>query len=175
MCIAQGFRWSSTPIRDWEEASGVYKAHKEKEEVVSASSSIPLSSKQEDWIHLSGSTHTFPAGKYYIGDLCYALGDEYYENIFGGFGYEDGLYQQNNSNHFFFVASTSFGDGLYVGSDGNEFGVDAGILSILPESMMAKNDGGHVYDFKEPVTCKFKNGKFTFESGKTFLRINTAG
>jgi len=25
MCIAQGFRWSQTPIRDWEEASGIRK------------------------------------------------------------------------------------------------------------------------------------------------------
>lgn len=175
MCICQYFNYS---VQAWEEACGIRQAAREEEvavEVVqpAAPSSPPASMNLSDWTHKAGRTHTFPAGKYFIGDLCYALPDEIYENIFGGMGYEDGLYTQNDSNHFFFVASTSFGDGCYQGSDGKEFGVDAGVLSILPAATMDKNDGGHIYDFQYPVTCTFQNGTFRFSSGPTQLTIKT--
>lgn len=170
MCICQFFNYSVTA---WEEACGIRQAEPESEEESVVLSSTPLSNKQEDWTHSGGKTHTFPPGKYFIGDLCYALSDELYENVFGGFDYERGLYKQTNSNHFFFVADTYFGDGLYRGSDGKEFGVDAGVISILPEATMTKNDGGHIYNFKDPVKCTFYNGKFSFQSGSQRLVIET--
>lgn len=174
MCICRYFNYS---VQAWEEACGIRQVSREEEEqeevVQPASSSSPASSNLSEWTHKAGPTHTFPPGKYFIGDLCYALPDEIYENIFGGMGYEDGLYTQKDSNHFFFVASTSFGDGCYEGSDGKEFGVDAGVLSILPAATMDKNDGGHMYDFQYPVTCTFRDGKFKFSSGTTQLTIKT--
>ena len=120
---------------------------------------------------------TAPPGKYYIGDLCYVLSDHVYENVFGDLGgYDSGLYQKKNSSDFFLVDNTAYGDGLYGGSDGNEFGVDAGIIGICPVSLIEKGDGeGTIYEFKEPVVCRFNRGCFTFTSGSTKLVIDTAG
>ena len=169
MCICRAFNFS---VAAWEEACGIRKAEPETEEF-SSSSSIPISKNLADWTYSTKRTHTFPPGRYFIGDLCYALEDSIYESIFGGFEYEQGFYKQKNSNHFFLVANTYFGDGLYTGSDGKEFGVDAGVISILPVCTMMKNDGGHIYDFKEPVECTFFNGKFSFISGIQSFSIKT--
>jgi hypothetical protein len=115
-----------------------------------------------------------PAGEYYIGDLCYVLSDDVYDNVFGGTGYESGLYQEKGTGRTFLVNGTAYGDGEYTGSDGNKFAVDAGIIGICPKSLMAKNDGGgHMYTFRKPVDCRLYDGEFTFSSGFTYLSINT--
>lgn len=117
-----------------------------------------------------------PRGRYYIGDLCYVLGDNIYDNIFGGTGYESGIYEEKNSDRVFLVNSTAYGDGEYPGSDGNKFAVDAGIIGICSEDLMAKDDGGgHMYTFRRPVECRLRGGKFTFTDGSTYVSINTQG
>lgn len=133
--------------------------------------------KESDWVHRECSKFTAPAGKYYIGDLCYVLGDAIYETIFGGLGgYDSGLYQEKDTTRFFFVDGTAYGDGLYYDSNGDEYGVDAGIIGICPASLMDKNDGGgQIREFTDPVTCKFKGGVFKFTSGSTTITINTQG
>lgn len=123
-------------------------------------------------------TFTVPAGTYYIGDLCYALGDDVYDNIFGGTGYEPGIYEEKGSSRVFLVSRTAWGDGEYKGSDGNKFGVDAAIIGICSQNLMEKSGrGGHVYTFESPVTCRFVCGRFDFEwtSGWYYnsLQINT--
>jgi hypothetical protein len=130
-----------------------------------------------DWAMQHKTFHTVPAGTYYIGDLCYALGDDVYERIFGGIGgYDDGLYVNNkNPNEFFMTAGTSFGDGLYAGSDGNDYAVDAGIIGITP--MFSEKDcmGGHIHTFNTPVRCSMKNGRFRFfsDDGSVGISIRT--
>lgn len=167
LCICRGFNYS---VARWEEACGIYK----EEETTAVDESVPLSFNKEDWTFAPKRIHTFPPGKYYIGDLCYVLDDKLYENVFGGQEYEDGLYTQKGGKYFFMVAGTSWGDGTYEGSDGKEFCVDAGIIGICPESLMAKDDGGgHMYDFKEPVKCEFKRGHFIFISGGGSFEIET--
>ncbi len=132
----------------------------------------------KEWNFSSTSKYTAPAGSYYIGDLCYALGEDVYDKVFGDVGgYDAGLYtNKNNRFAFFLVANTAWGDGLYRGSDYKEFAVDAGIIGITPLSMATKGtEGGHVYTFKEPVVCHFGNGIFRFTSGYTRLVIDTEG
>jgi hypothetical protein len=115
-----------------------------------------------------------PAGEYYIGDLCYVLGDDVYDNVFGGTGYEAGLYQEKGTGRTFLVNNTAYGDGEYTGSDGNKFAVDAGIIGICPKSLMTKNDGGgHMYTFRKPVDCRLYDGEFTFTDGYSYISINT--
>ena len=135
---------------------------------------VALTSK--NWSYKDTWRFTAPPGEYYIGDLCYVLGDEIYDKVFGGQGYEPGLYTHHDTKNFFLVDSTAYGDGCYMGSDNREFCVDAGIIGITPVSCMAKNDGGgQIYTFKDPVECRFKNGRFTFISGFTNLIIDTTG
>jgi len=120
--------------------------------------------------------YDIPAGTYYIGDLCYALSDDIYDNIFGGTGYCSGIYEEKATKRVFLVSNTAFGDGMYPGSDGKEFGVDAGIIGICSVSLMEKSgNGGHVYTFKTPVRCKFAAGRFFFTSQDKSLVIDTTG
>ena len=121
-------------------------------------------------------THTLPAGKYYIGDLCYVLGNDVYRNVFGGTGYSAGIYEEKQTDRTFLVTQTAYGDGEFLATDGKKFAVDAAIIGICPVSLMAKDDGGgHVYTFDKPVTCDFKVGRFTFTSGYTYFHIDTEG
>jgi hypothetical protein len=125
-------------------------------------------------------TTALPAGTYYIGDLCYVLGRDIYDGIFGGTGYESGIYLEKDTGRVFATSRTAFGDGEFEGSDGKKFAVDAAGLGICSTSLMAKNDGGgHVYTFETPVTCRFVCGRFEFEwkSGRVskFLSIDTEG
>jgi hypothetical protein len=133
--------------------------------------------QEKDWSFENTLKYSAPAGEYYIGDLCYVLGDDVYDTIFGGLGgYDSGLYKEKGSNMFFLVDNTAYGDGLYHANDGKEFGVDAGIIGICPKAICKKNGGGgQFYTFTEPVKCKFGGGKFEFRSGYIHLVIDTAG
>jgi hypothetical protein len=138
----------------------------------------PKKAKLSDWNFTQKDkiVKSLPPGEYYIGDLCYVLGDNIYDNIFGGTGYESGIYEEKGTGRVFLVNSTAYGDGLYVGSDGKEFAVDAGIIGICSKSLMAKDDGGgHVYTFRHPVGCRLHGGKFTFTDGSFYIDINTDG
>jgi hypothetical protein len=136
--------------------------------------SSELSSK--NWTYKEKFSYLAPPGDYYIGDLCYVLSDEIYDKVFGATAYEGGFYQQNDTKNFFLVDTTADGDGCFVSSDYREFCVDAGIIGITPVSCMAKNDGGgHIYTFKDPVECRFKNGRFSFRWGYNEIIIDTAG
>jgi hypothetical protein len=127
----------------------------------------------KNWNYTDIEKKTLPPGEYYIGDLCYALDQSVYDKIFGGHGYESGYYEHKDGR--FFVNNTAWGDGEFIGSDGKSFPVDAGIIGICSSSLYvkAKVYGGHIYTFTQPVVCDFRNGKFRFESGSQYLKINT--
>jgi len=118
-----------------------------------------------------------PPGRYYIGDICYALNDKTYDRVFGGQGYESGLYTCDDG--FFMVDNTAYGDGAYKGTNGKTYGVDAGIIGIISEKIIDKNsgslDGGHIHTFKYPLDCAFKRGIFTFTSSGHSFKIDTVG
>ena len=130
--------------------------------------SIPMatvSSKPADWTHKEVRKATLPAGKYYIGDLCYSLPDRLYDRVFGP-DFEAGLYtSKKNPNHVFWLENTG-GDGCFNGSDGKEYCVDAGIIGIASYDILdpekAPFEGGHIYTFTTPVTAKFKDERFIF-------------
>ena len=110
----------------------------------------------------------FEAGKYWIGDPCYAVKDENWEpllkksNFFAGDGI--GYWHGEYNGQIMFAAGTAYGDGSYQDNEGKEYGVDAGLLSIIPleacdgDSM----DGGHVVEFKDRVCVEVDEGVFSF-------------
>ena len=173
MCICRAYNFS---VEKWEIAVGLHNPnttplHQDDTEEV----------QREDWSHKETHKTTIPPGKYYIGDLCYALSDTIYDTVFGNIGeYDSGFYKNNKNNDFFMVDNTAYGDGCYIASDGKEFCVDAGIIGVCPASMIGKGtghqkdgEGGHIYEFKDPVKCRFKSGVFTFKSESIKLVINT--
>lgn len=118
---------------------------------------------------------TLPPGKYYIGDLCYALKEEIYDKVYGGQGYEDGLYTSTLGS---FMMHGTGGDGCFKGSDGYDYPVDAahiGIASLACCNPEDKIYGGKVFTFTSPVECKFNDTAFTFYAGDFYLRISNWG
>lgn len=122
---------------------------------------------------------TMPAGKYWVGDLCYVLHDEWSEvcdmifvnknNVMDGeFTLKDG--------RSFAIYSTKYGDGVYYDNYGREYGVDAGCLGcVLVEDIDVGNTDnnialGHVVEFtdefvtggEDPLTSKDWNGIIKF-------------
>ena len=80
-------------------------------------------------------TATFPAGEYYIGDLCYVMHAEWGEVcdlMFAAAGddmVEGDLPMADGRN--IFIASTAYGDGTYNDNKGNYYPVDSGTIGII--------------------------------------------
>ena len=105
-------------------------------------------------------------GKYFIGDICYALEKDTYSQIWGDkFQYEDGCYKDFG----FAVAGTMYGDGCYNGNDGVSYCVDAGVLGITNISKQQRYDDselnrlGKIVDVKQSISMeRLENGEFIF-------------
>lgn len=131
---------------------------------------------------------TFPAGTYFVGDPCYPfpnegphseLWDEVCDILFAG-----GETRQTQffdfKGHRLAMDSTAFGDGYYSGSDGNHYGVDAGMLGLVPVALCEFLDPNYVESLKEmgqivtfdhEFEVEFDNGLFHFGH----LIIDTCG
>lgn len=101
---------------------------------------------------------------FYIGDICYALSDEVYHGIWGDeHHFEDGKFE-DHSGIGFAVGSTAYGDGVYTGTDGFDYGVDVGVIGIVPLELVKKDvDGlGTVHRVPGTARYQFENGVFDF-------------
>ncbi len=114
-----------------------------------------------------------PCGTYYVGDICYSLTDETYDNVWGGaHKYENGLFHVGALKLPFAVHATAYGDGVYPGSDGFDYPVDAGVIGMV-DHRLAKSTtkgikGTKRYTFKHPVTFSYTDGIFTIVDGHGF-------
>jgi len=118
-------------------------------------------------------------GKYYIGDPCYVFGNSWSDVL--------------NETHFFndeqckikgktvVGGGTAYGDGTYEDNKGRKYWVDAGLIAILPISLLKidnkktikeieESEGMHIVNFKEDFTAECANGKYRFGD----IEINTA-
>lgn len=137
---------------------------------------VPIKAKpvskfnKDDWIHSRLYKTTLPPGTYYIGDLCYALDDYLYDNVFGP-SYQDGYFVCSKNPKDVFMMGGTGGDGLFRGTDGKKYAVDAGIIGIASESTLNPKkvpyNGGSLYTFKSQVTVKIREDKFIFH-GQTY-------
>ena len=133
-------------------------------------------------------TYTMKPGKYYIGDICYFLDDTLYDEVWGTkFGYNGGHYERPDGTGFI-VMGTAYGDGSYKGSNGIDYGVDAGVIGVVSLELRSGTEAerietaksmGSYHEFKEPIILKHSGlpndrvGLFEFSSGKWCLRIDT--
>lgn len=118
-----------------------------------------------------------PAGKYYVGDLCYVMHPEWdefcdititdHECLDGEFTLADG--------RRFATYRTAYGDGTYYSSHGTSHSVDAGLIGcilvndIRDETAVELNRLGAVVDFPEPFETSGEDGVIKFGH----LRIDT--
>lgn len=134
-----------------------------------------------------------PAGEYFIGDPCYAVPDELWDDILAETGYL-GLFESSETmnkpgggydgprcgvfefrGHFILASNTKYGDGSYMGDDGIEYCVDAGIIGATPIELMdfKKYDRkymeelGSFVKFDKPVFIQYDDceGAITIGSG----------
>ena len=124
-------------------------------------------------------TATFPAGEYYIGDLCYVMHAEWLEVcdlMFAAEGddmVEGELTLSDGRN--IFIASTAYGDGTYNDNKGNYYPVDSGSIGIIAVQDISADDllnteNGVVHTFAEEFEVDAQNGIFNFE----FVQIDTS-
>lgn len=129
---------------------------------------------------------TMPAGKYYIGDLCYVMHPEWDECCELFFPYVHGQPEHEVEGEFtlkdgrrFASFRTAYGDGTYHSNIGTEHSVDAGIIGcILAEDIRDNKydqetlEGlGAFVEFAEPFEVSSDQGLLIFGH----VQIETAG
>lgn len=114
-------------------------------------------------------TVTVPAGRYFLGDPCYAVPNEYWGPLLDSCDFFDGspVGQANGSQVLAF--GTAWGDGTYNDQHGNSYPVDAGLIGLTPIALAQQRDDfdqleslGHIVDFERPTTCTKEAGVLTF-------------
>jgi len=111
----------------------------------------------------------FPAGKYYVGDLCYVMHDEW-DEVCGLFfkgrddhGCNEGVFELKDGRRFASF-NTKFGDGCYFDQHGNEYGVDAGLIGCIAMNDIDLNadgnftSGGQIIEFKNDFSVSGSQG-----------------
>lgn len=110
---------------------------------------------------------TMPAGSYYIGDLCYVItGDKWdevcslmFESDHNG---RDGEYTLADGTRFA-ILGTAHGDGEYLDGSGHQYPVDSGTIGcVLAEKVNDKLSGGHVLDIPHEFEAKRDGGFLRF-------------
>ncbi len=109
-------------------------------------------------------TQRLPAGKYFIGDPCYVFNDDTWDTLC-----EKHLDAMSTGEIFEFNGhqvwshSTAYGDGVYGDQNGAEYGVDAGLLGIVPIALIEDPAGeelGTMIEFQRSVVVSYENGTF---------------
>ncbi len=119
------------------------------------------------------------AGKYYIGDLCYLLTDEYYKEIVCSF--EHVSEEKIVKGVGFWWHFTAYGDGCYQDQFEKDYDVDAGLigcvnLDTIPEDALRKDDcwkrGGNIHTFEEDFSCKYEREYGTIVIGNILIETD---
>lgn len=118
-------------------------------------------------------TVTVPPGKYFLGDPCYAVPDDYWDDLLDSCDFFNttpvGVVNGNQVLSF----NTAYGDGTYEDQYGNEYPVDAGMIGLTPAAFVdgdpVKARLGQWVEFNCPTICYSADGVLTF--GK--FNINT--
>lgn len=127
----------------------------------------------------------FFAGKYYLGDLCYVLTSEQWDELMdqvidGGWGCRDGDFIVNGRRVF--LGSTHNGDGTYYDNKRNQYSVDSGTIGICPIELITPelieyNESlqlGHILEIKEMFKMSSDNGIFILnDNSELFITIDT--
>lgn len=130
--------------------------------------------------HRKFETLVLDKGKYYIGDICYALGEEIYYKHWGDrFNFENGLYDVDGKQ--FAVLSTAWGDGSYVSYHKNNryvFPVDAGNIGMVDVALLDKSEEylstcGAIIEFDSDVVFSYDAGIISICADGVSISINT--
>ena len=124
---------------------------------------------------------TMPAGKYYTGDLCYVMHDEWAEFCaltIKGHQCLEGEFTLADGRRFASL-STAYGDGTYRSNIGTEHCVDAGLIGCILVSDIRDTtydqtriqELGAIVEFDQPFEVSSDQGLLIFGH----VQIETAG
>lgn len=110
-----------------------------------------------------------PAGRYYIGDLCYVMHPEWVEFCeltIHDHSVLEGKFTLADGREFVFF-NTMYGDGVYTDREGRQYGVDAGLigaiaLTDITESELKNVKFGNVVSFENEWEAVSANGVLFF-------------
>lgn len=121
-----------------------------------------------------------PAGRYYIGDLCYVMDDKEWDDFckitIKGNECLQGEFEMPDGRKFA-TYSTAWGDGCYRDQFGNEYSVDAGLIGcIRVEDIRADKydkieDLGLIYEFATDFVTSGGRGNRNWSGVIQFGRI----
>jgi hypothetical protein len=118
-----------------------------------------------------------PAGAYWLGDPCYSVPDEMWMPWLeaADFKGQDGVLWARvpGTDHRVLGFSTAYGDGTYIGSNGFEYGVDAGLIGLVPQALAPLPKYPELVSaivFVEDTRCTTEDGVLIFGH----VSINTA-
>ena len=114
---------------------------------------------------------TMPAGKYYVGDLCYVMDHDDWHQVCArtiqGEKIVDGEFELSNGRRFA-IYGTAYGDGEYYDQYGHTYSVDAGSIGCILMSDIRANkyynllDLGAILEFAEPIETGSQGGQLKF-------------
>lgn len=129
---------------------------------------------------------------YFIGDIYYCLEDHIYQmwldacgingnnfSILSKFTVPKGTIVNASlitEDYTFLVDETAYGDGTYYDQTGREYGVDAGVIGIVPLELVelgTQYELGRAVHSTEPATMEAYEGKFQFTIGSDMYEIDT--
>ena len=124
---------------------------------------------------------TMPAGRYYVGDLCYCMHpewDEFCELTIRGERCLEGEFALADGRRFA-TLSTAYGDGTYGSNIGTQHSVDAGLIGCIRVEDIRDREYdqatlerlGAFVDFPEPFEVSSDQGLLKFGH----VLIETAG
>jgi hypothetical protein len=109
---------------------------------------------------------TLPAGRYVVGDPCYAIPDNKWMEWL-----EAADYMIQDREHVLLAdvfgypcvgVSTMYGDGMYVDDNGHNFPVDAGLIGLVPTAVapvsVLKDPETVIVELKTPAECRYEDG-----------------
>lgn len=118
---------------------------------------------------------TMPAGNYWIGDLCYVMGDKwdrFCDITISGHDVKYGIHDIDGTQVVFF--GTKYGDGVYNDRSGKQYPVDAGLIGAIKVDDITDPDAsisnGHIHKFETPWVVDEHDGVIEFGD----VIINTA-
>ena len=141
-----------------------------------------LNEEKELLLEDNSNTITSQEG-FYIGDPCYVLSDERYDQWDNKYGYQDGVIEIDG--YKFIVHGTAYGDGEYFSNiNGVSFGVDSGTLAVIPLELVSQIDvnldvipegefeNGYIIK-GDTASLEYDKGIFTFKIDEKTIEIYT--
>jgi len=112
---------------------------------------------------------TVAPGKYYLGDPCYVVPDDKWMDLLESCDYFNkptGFVVIGENQYSVHAFSTAYGDGCYDGSNNFDYGVDSGLIGLVPVAVCPDPNLRLVtiieFDVDTVVTCHY--GKMDFGS-----------